>query len=632
MIQTDVHTYLEQHRNKDLLRFITCGSVDDGKSTLIGRLLHDTQQIFEDQLAAVSRDSRKYGTTGNEPDLALLVDGLQSEREQGITIDVAFRYFTTDKRKFIIADTPGHEQYTRNMATGASTARAAVILVDARKGLSVQTRRHTYITHLLGIDRMVLAVNKMDLVDYEQAVFDRICEDYRGFANKLGIGEVHYLPVSALDGENVVRTPERMDWYAGPTLLELLESLPVAAEVNLEEVRFPVQYVNRPSADFRGYCGTLISGIIRPGDEIVALPSGKRSRVDRIVTMAGDLEQAVPGQSVTLTLEDEIDLTRGDLLVNPEARPRVAEAFDARIVWMAEAPLLPGRQYDIKLGTRLLAATPELIHHRVDVNSLEHHPAETLELNEIGYCRVRASQTVAFDGYRHVAGTGSFILIDRVSNVTVGAGMIVRPVTDELADMSKNVVWHEHRVNKRNRALQKAQKPAVLWFTGLSGAGKSSVANALEQALFQRGHHSYLLDGDNVRHGLNRDLGFSDSDRVENIRRIGEVAKLMADAGLVVLSAFISPFRADRAMVRELMEDGEFVEVHVYASLETCERRDPKGLYKKARAGVIKNFTGIDSPYEPPKNPELVINTEELGIEECADAVLDYLTRRQILI
>ncbi len=629
---SSIETLLQEHADKDLLRFITCGSVDDGKSTLIGRLLFDSRQVYEDQLSAVERDSKKWGTTGEVADLALLVDGLQSEREQGITIDVAYRYFSTPGRKFIIADTPGHEQYTRNMVTGASTVDAAVILVDARKGLQTQTRRHSFIVSLLGIQQVVLAVNKMDLIGFDQARFDAICDDYLRFANKLGLKQVQCLPVAALQGDNVLHPTENMDWFDGVPLLELLESLPVHNSSVDGEFRFPVQYVNRHSSDYRGFAGTIASGRIQPGEPVMVMPSGRQSRIARISTYGGDLQEAFAGQAVTLALADEIDVSRGDMLVRPDALPRAANGLDARVVWMADTPLLQGRQYDIKLGTRTLSATPELIHHRIDVNTLEHQHAEQLALNEIGLVRWRLGQLAAFDSYGRNPATGSFVVIDRITNLTVGAGMIVRPVTDTLADKSQNVVWHEHRITKPQRAGQKSQRPAILWFTGLSGAGKSSVANALEQALFQRGHHSYLLDGDNVRHGLNRDLGFTDEGRVENIRRIGEVAKLMADAGLVVLSAFISPFRADRAMVRELMEPGEFVEIHVQASLKTCENRDPKGLYAKARAGAIRNFTGIDSPYEAPEKPEVLLDTESLSVEECVDVLLDYLKQRQILV
>ncbi|MBY6205430.1 sulfate adenylyltransferase subunit CysN [Halomonas denitrificans] len=629
----DIHQYLDRHRTKDLLRFITCGSVDDGKSTLIGRLLFDTQQVFDDQLAAVERDSRKFGTTGDAPDLALLVDGLQAEREQGITIDVAYRYFTTGTRKFIIADTPGHEQYTRNMVTGASTARAAVVLVDATRGMQVQTRRHSYLVHLLGIEHVLVAVNKMDAVDHDRSTFKAIEKDYAAFANQLGIEHYHCVPVSALTGANVTRPAESMPWYEGPTVLDWLERVPTGAGRDaMRAMRFPVQYVHRSRSDFRGYCGQLAGGTVTPGDEVVVLPSGKRSRIREVLLHGRPVERGKAGQSLTITLADEVDVSRGDMLVHGGDLPRVGELFDARVVWMNERPLLPGRQYDLKLAATELPATPETLHHRIDVNTLEHHPADQLDLNEIGYCRIRTGRPLAFDGYHAHPGTGAFILVDRVSNLTVGAGMIVRPVTDALADKSQNVVWHRQAVDKRSRAAQKAQRPAVLWFTGLSGAGKSTVANALETALFRRGHHSYLLDGDNVRHGLNRDLGFSDDDRVENIRRIGEVAKLMADAGLVVLSAFISPFRADRAMVRELMEDGEFIEIHVDAPLEVCESRDPKGLYAKARAGVIRNFTGIDSPYEAPEDPEIVVDTSELSVDECVEELLAYLKRRGILI
>ncbi|MEE4331486.1 MAG: sulfate adenylyltransferase subunit CysN, partial [Wenzhouxiangella sp.] len=518
----DIETLLKQHADKDLLRFITCGSVDDGKSTLIGRLLLESKQVYEDQLFAVRRDSKKWGTQGEEADLALLVDGLQSEREQGITIDVAYRYFSTPKRKFIIADTPGHEQYTRNMATGASTADAAVILIDARAGMLTQTRRHSFIVSSLGIRNVIVAVNKMDLIDHDQARFEAIAADYRAFANKLGLVGVHCLPVVALNGDNVLERSARLGWYEGPTLIERLESVPVHDESASKDFRFPVQYVNRHSADFRGFAGTVASGHIAVGDPVMVMPSGRQSRIERIVKFGGDLSAARAGQAVTFSLSDEIDISRGDMLVRPEARPRIAEGLDARVVWMADSPLNPGRQYDLRFATASVSATPELIHHQIDVNTLEHHHVERLSLNDIGLVRWRLSKPTAFDAYGEHRQTGAFTVIDRISNLTVGAGMIVRPVTDTLTDKSSNVVWHEHRIAKTQRAGQKSQRPAVLWFTGLSGAGKSSVANALEQALFQRGHHSYLLDGDNVRHGLNRDLGFTDEDRVENIRRIGE--------------------------------------------------------------------------------------------------------------
>ena len=631
LIETDIQAYLDAHEHKDLLRFITCGSVDDGKSTLIGRLLYDTQLIHEDQLAAVRRDTTRYGTTGEEFDLALLVDGLQAEREQGITIDVAYRYFSTEKRKFIIADTPGHEQYTRNMATGASTAQLAILLVDARRGVQVQTRRHSFIVSLLGIRHLVVAVNKMDLVDHDPVVFNRIRADYLDFAAKLGVQDVQCIPVSALRGDNIVEPSTVMSWYHGPTLLHLLETVEVAADRNLRDFRFPVQYVNRPNLNFRGFCGTLAAGVVRPGDEIVALPSGRRSRVASIVTAGGPLDQAFAGEAVTLTLSDEIDVSRGDLLAHPDSLPAVADRFDARVVWMADAPLLPGRQYDLKLGARVIPATPTVIHHRIDVNTLEHQRAEELGLNEIGYCGFSLNQPVPFDPYHEIPGTGGFILIDRITNITVGAGMIVRPATQSLVDKAHNVVWHEHKVTRTQRANQKAQQPCVIWLTGLSGSGKSTLANALEQRLLQRGYHSYLLDGDNIRHGLNRDLGFSKEERIENIRRVGEVAALFADAGLIVITAFISPFRADRALARALAPEGEFIEVYVHASLQTCERRDPKGLYVKARAGVIQDFTGIDSPYEAPEEPELTLDTERDSLEANLDRLLAYLGERRIL-
>lgn len=631
LIDADIASYLQAQQRKDLLRFITCGSVDDGKSTLIGRLLYDAQLIYEDQLAAVRSATTKYGTTGDELDLALLVDGLQAEREQSITIDVAYRYFSTEKRKFIIADTPGHEQYTRNMATGASTAQLAILLVDARKGIQIQTRRHSFIVSMLGIRHLILAVNKMDLVGCDEVVFNRISDEYRKFVDRLGVRQIDCLPISALRGDNVAVRSAAMPWYHGATLLELLETVVINNPFSADDLRFPVQYVNRPHLDFRGFCGTVAAGTVRINEEIVALPSGRRSRIAEIITADGSLTQASAGQAITLTLMDEIDVSRGDLLVHPNALPPIAEAFDARVVWMADAPLLPGRQYTLKLATRVLPAIPELLHYRVNINSLEHERVEELGLNEIGYCRFSVNRSIPFDTYADSPNTGSFIIIDRVSNATVGAGMIVRPVNDRLLDKSRNVVWHEHRVSKQQRANQKAQRPCVIWLTGLSGSGKSTVANALEQRLLQLGYHSYLLDGDNVRHGLNRDLGFSNADRIENIRRIGEVAALFADAGLIVITAFISPFRADRAAVKALVPEGEFIEVHVNASLETCEQRDPKGLYAQARIGAIRDFTGIDSPYEIPDQPELVLDTERNAVEICLEQLLNYLRDRHIL-
>ena len=630
-LKTDIHSYLETHRQKELLRFITCGSVDDGKSTLIGRLLHDTHMIYEDQLAAVAKDSSKYGTTGEQVDLALLVDGLQSEREQGITIDVAYRYFSTEKRKFIIADTPGHEQYTRNMATGASTAALAIILIDARKGVLTQTKRHSYIVSLLGIRHFIIAVNKMDLVGYSQETFQQICGAYGEFAKALPVSDIRFLPISALAGDNVVSQSPKTPWYQGPNLLELLETIDASSPTALHDLRFPIQYVNRPDHSFRGYCGTLAAGVLRKGETVMVLPSRKTSRVKSILTHRGEHSEVSAPHPVTVTLQDELDIGRGDMLVHPDTAPSVASAFEATLVWMSDTPLLPGKPYDLKLGPRLVRGVVDTIYHRSDVNTLERQEASQLGLNEIGHCRLSLAHEVAFDSYETCRATGSFILIDRHSNATVGAGMIVRPSKPPSVDRATNVIWHETRVSKQMRANQKSQKPCILWFTGLSGSGKSTIANALEQRLFELGHHSYLLDGDNVRHGLNRDLGFADADRVENIRRIGETAKLFVDAGLIVLTAFISPFRSDRHLVRELLPAGEFIEVFVDTPLEICEQRDPKGLYAKARAGQIQNFTGIDSPYEPPANPELTLFTERETVEECVERLVTYLKARQVL-
>ncbi len=628
---SDIQSYLKQHEHKELLRFLTCGSVDDGKSTLIGRLLHDSQGIYEDQLAALKADSARFGTTGDNMDLALLVDGLQSEREQGITIDVAYRYFSTDRRKFIIADTPGHEQYTRNMVTGASTADAAVILIDARHGVLTQTRRHSFIASLLGIRHVIIAVNNMDLVGYAQSVFAEIQRDYREFASHLGLSDVHFVPISALKGDNVVNPGEHMPWYGGETLLRLLETLDITGDDGGADMRFPVQYVSRPNPNFRGYCGTVASGIVREGDEVMVLPSRKTSRVKSIVTYDGGLHEASYPLAVTLTLEDELDISRGDLLAHPDSAPSVGKNFDATVVWMSESPMLPGKLYDIKMGPKLTRGIVEKIHHRVDVNTLEPAPASELGLNEIALCQVALTQLVPFDLYADAPHTGSLILIDRLTNATAGAGMIAKANQQALPDSATNVVWHRHRLGKPERANQKGQKPCVLWFTGLSGSGKSTLSNALEYRLFQLGYHSYLLDGDNIRHGLNRDLGFSDADRVENIRRIGEAAALFVDAGLIVLTAFISPFRSDRQLARELLAPDEFLEIYVNTPLAVCEQRDPKGLYAKARLGQIENFTGVDSPYELPNKPEITLYTERDTVEECVAKVVRYLRAHHIL-
>jgi bifunctional enzyme CysN/CysC len=631
LIRDDIEAYLKEHQQKQLLRFITCGSVDDGKSTLIGRLLYDTDMIFDDHLKSLEKDSKKHGTTGQEVDLALLVDGLQSEREQGITIDVAYRYFNTDKRKFIIADTPGHEQYTRNMATGASTVDLAVILIDARKGLLTQTRRHSFIVSLLGIRHAIVAVNKMDLMGYDRNLFERICEDYSSLAKSLNIPDVRFVPVSALKGENVAHRGASMPWYAGPTLLEILETVDVWDDAHLKDLRLPVQYVNRPNLNFRGFCGTLAAGSIQKGDAVMALPSRRSSKVTSIVTYEGELERAHAPMAVTVTLADEIDISRGDMLVHGERAPEVSTSLDAWLIWMADAPMLPGKQYLFKMNEKVVSGVVERIHHVVDVNTLEKDLADEMKLNQIAQVTVRFNEPMAFDTYAVSRATGAFIVIDRLSNGTVGAGMVTRAVQPAMRDRSENVVWHEHKVSRVQRANQKGQQPCVIWLTGLSGSGKSTVANALEQALFLEGYHSYLLDGDNVRHGLNKDLSFADEARVENIRRIGEVAKLFVDAGVIVITAFISPFRADRRLVRELLEQGEFIEVFVDTPIEVCEKRDPKGLYAKARAGEIKNFTGIDAPYEAPQAAELTLHNDKDSVEQCVAQVMAHLRRQGIL-
>lgn len=620
LIEKDIEQYLHAHQHKGLLRFITCGSVDDGKSTLIGRLLYDSKMIFEDQLQALENDSKKVGTQGGAIDFALLVDGLAAEREQGITIDVAYRFFSTDKRKFIVADTPGHEQYTRNMITGASTADLAVILIDARKGVLVQTRRHSYLVSLIGIRHVVLAVNKMDLVGYDQDVFDKIVAEYREFARQIGFESVLAIPISGLNGDNITAGSEGMPWYTGPTLMHHLETVEVQDLAQDSPFRMCVQWVNRPNLDFRGFSGLISSGTIRAGDRLRVLPSGKESRVARIVTSDGDLTHARAGQSVTLTLENEIDISRGDILASAMAPPLVADQFSTTIVWMDDEPLLPGRPYLLKIGAKTVSASVTDIKHKVNVNTLEQLAAKTLALNEIGLANIHLDHPVAFDPYVDNRETGGFILIDRLSNRTVGAGLIRHALR-----RSQNIYWQAVDVDKPARAQLKSQKACVLWFTGLSGAGKSTIANIVEKQLYALGRHTYLLDGDNVRHGLNRDLGFADVDRVENIRRVGEVAKLMVDAGLIVLVSFISPFRAERQLARNLMEPGEFLEIFIDTPLAEAEKRDPKGLYKKARSGEIKHFTGVSSPYEPPEEPEIRIDTTRMSAEEAAAAILKRL-------
>jgi len=619
LIAEDIEAYLEQHQNKSLLRFITCGSVDDGKSTLIGRLLYDSKMIFEDQLAALESDSKRHGTQGGEIDFALLVDGLAAEREQSITIDVAYRFFATEKRKFIVADTPGHEQYTRNMVTGASTADLAVILIDARKGVLQQTRRHSYLVHLLGIRYVVLAVNKMDLVGYEKSIFDSIVADYRAFATSIGITDFTAIPISGFKGDNITTAPSvQTPWYEGPALIAHLESVEVdAAAAQGYPFRMPVQWVNRPNLDFRGFAGQIASGTIRPGDPVRIVPSGKTSTVARIVSFDGDLDEAVAGQSVTLTLADEVDCSRGDLIAAAGDPPQASDQFCATFVWMDEEALKPGRGYWLKLGTQMVTATVQPPKYEIDVNSLEHLAAKTLGLNAIGVAEFATDRPIAFEPYANSRQLGGFILIDKFTNATVAAGMIEFNLR-----RADNVHWQPLAITREDHAGMKNQMPRVLWFTGLSGSGKSTIANEVEKQLFLMNRHTFLLDGDNVRHGLNRDLGFTETDRIENIRRVGEVAKLMADAGLIVLTAFISPFRAERDMVRKMLAQGEFIEIFVDTPLEVAEARDVKGLYRKARAGKLKNFTGIDSPYEPPETPEISVNTVDMTPEEAARYII----------
>ncbi len=630
LIAQDIDAYLDVHQHKTMLRFITCGSVDDGKSTLIGRLLYDSKMIFEDQLEALQADSKRVGTQGQEIDFALLVDGLAAEREQGITIDVAYRFFATEKRKFIVADTPGHEQYTRNMVTGASTADLAVILIDARKGILTQTRRHSYLAHLIGIRNIVLAVNKMDLVGYDQAVFDKIVADYAAFAQSIGISAFTPIPISGFKGDNITARSENTPWYQGPTLMAHLESVEVdATTAAAKPFRMPVQWVNRPNLDFRGFAGLIASGSVKPGDAVRVLPSGKTSTISRIVTMPGgtgpasgtggdgNLDEAIAGQSVTLCFADEIDCSRGDVIAVADNPPEVSSQFEATIVWMDDEAMLPGRPYWLKIGTQSVSATVQAPKYVVNVNTMEHLAAKTLDLNAIGVAELATDKPITFEPYADNRTLGGFILIDKISNRTVAAGMLHFSLR-----RAQNVHWQATDIGREAHAALKNQLPRILWFTGLSGSGKSTIANEVEKRLALMNRHTFLLDGDNIRHGLNKDLGFTEADRIENIRRVGEVAKLMADAGLIVLTAFISPFRAEREMVREMLPDGEFIEIFVDTPLEVAEARDVKGLYKKARSGSLKNFTGIDSPYEAPTSPEIRVNTVEMTPEEAAEHII----------
>ena len=625
LIAEDIHSYLKAQEKKDMLRFITCGSVDDGKSTLIGRLLWDSKLIFEDQLAALEADSKKVGTQGEEIDYALLLDGLQAEREQGITIDVAYRFFSTDKRKFIVADTPGHEQYTRNMVTGASTADVAIILIDARRGVLTQTKRHSYLVSLVGIKNVLVAINKMDLVNYSEERFHEICKEYETFANDLNFEEITCIPISALKGDNILTASDeelktdssKTPWYQGQSLLHYLETVQVADHAAEKPFRMRVQWVNRPNLDFRGFCGTIASGTIHPGDDVVVPSSGQTSTIAKIVTMDGDLDEAQAGQAVTLCLEDEIDISRGDMLTTPLARPSHTDQFEAKLVWLHEDSLLPGRSYLLKAGSAVAPAQVSELKRKVNVNTLKLEPGKTLEMNEVGICNISINKAISFDPYTVNRHTGNFILIDRFTNATVGAGMIEFPLR-----RATNIHWQSVTIDKQSRAELKGQKPQVLWFTGLSGAGKSTIANLVEKKLHSMGKHTYLLDGDNVRHGLNRDLGFTDANRVENIRRIAETAKLFVDAGMIVLTAFISPFKSERNLARNLLEDSEFIEIFVDTPLELCEQRDPKGLYKKARAGDLPNFTGIDSAYEAPENPEIIVNCGTQSADEIAEEIV----------
>ena len=619
LIAQDIDAYLEIHQNKSLLRFITCGSVDDGKSTLIGRLLYDSKLIFKDQLEQLKADSKRLGTQGKEIDFALLVDGLAAEREQGITIDVAYRFFSTEKRKFIAADTPGHEQYTRNMVTGASTAQMAIILIDARKGVLSQTKRHTYLCHLLGIKKILLAVNKMDLVHYDQVTYDAIVSDYKNFADSIGIVTFTAIPVSGFKGDNITALSNKTKWYKGPSLISYLENIEVDHNEEYSgDFIMPVQWVNRPNSEFRGFSGRIAAGAIKQGDKVCILPSGKTSHVDRIVTFDGELDKATIDQSITLTLKDEIDCSRGQIIIAANSSLKLSNQFESTLIWMDERTLIPGRSYYLKIGTKTLSASISKPKYKIDVNTMEKMAAKTFNQSDIGVVNITMDQSIPFVPYSENHRLGGFILIDKITNATIGAGLI-----NFALRRSQNIHWQVTDISRNHRAKLKNQKPAVIWMTGLSGSGKSSIANALEKKLVQMNLHTFILDGDNLRHGLNNDLGFTDTDRIENIRRVGEVARLMTDAGLIVIASFISPFRSERDMVRKMMEPGEFIEVFIDTPLSVAEARDVKGLYVKARAGQLINFTGIDSPYETPKNPDVHVKTVDLTIEEAVQKILE---------
>ena len=623
LIASDIESYLALHEQKELLRFITCGSVDDGKSTLIGRMLYESHMLFDDHLAALKVDSKKVGTQDGDIDFALLVDGLAAEREQGITIDVAYRFFSTDKRKYIVADTPGHEEYTRNMATGASTADVAIILVDATQGVLTQTRRHSFIVSMVGVKRIVLAINKLDLVDYSQSIFEKIVADYQEFAdNALTLDEITAIPISALKGDNIVDSSSNTPWYDGLSVIEYLESVPVSSTSQSRSFRMPVQWVNRPNREFRGFTGMVASGVVEIGQNVRVLPSGRESKIKGIITQDGDLDLAGAGRSITLTLDDEIDISRGDIISASSNPCSLGDQFQSHILWMDDSSMTPGREYLFKANTQTTSMTLGRLKYKIDVNTLEHTPATVLEMNEIGVCNISLARRIAFDPYKDDPVMGGFIIIDRISNNTVGMGFI-----DFALRRSDNIHWQSMDTTKESRAKQKGQRPRLVWFTGLSGSGKSSIANILEKKLQSMGRHTITLDGDNIRHGLNRDLGFTKADRVENIRRVGETSKLMVEAGLICISSFISPFSSEREMVRNIMDEGEFVEVFVDTPLEVCESRDVKGLYAKARAGELPNFTGISSPYEAPVNPEIRIDTTQTSAESAADLIIDYLSR-----